>query len=760
MKASSIIPALALCAITAGTLAAQRGGADWKDYLGGPDSSHFSTSKQITPANVSKLQVAWTYPVEENGAYFFSPLVVDNVAYVAAKQGALVALDATTGKELWTHTFTAAGGGFGGRGGRGGIAGQRGANYWESKDRSDRRIFVTSGGALEALDARTGNLIDSFGDHGKVDLKIGIDRTNTPLASRTPGRIFENLIILGSATGEGYLAPPGDLRALDVVTGKLAWVFHTIPRPGELGYDTWPKDAYKYMGGVDVWGEITVDEKRGIAYFPVASAKYEMYGGDRPGNNLFADCLLALDARTGKYLWHFQTIHHDIWDYDPAAAPQLATVKHDGKNVDIVAMASKNGFLYVFDRVTGKPLWPIEERPVPKSNVPGEFTSPTQPFPTVVPPFARQNFTMKDMYDGFMTPEEKVWWTDRLSKAKTGLYTPKAIDVETIQMPGVIGGPYFWNTSADGAHGLVFVQSKDQPSIHKLVPAGESTAANAGDLIPDRPRRGGPGGPGGAGAAFAGMTPARIGRTVYEQSCQSCHGPQLKGDRGPQIDDSVATLGADAVRGIVTKGQGGMPAIQGISPQGLESLMAFLANPSAVAPGAGAPAAMVQGRGGRGEPQYPADVTPPPSRFTSGYGMEPYIITPPWSTITAYDLNTGKIKWQVPCGDLPQAGPSDKMRGDVLPKGGIVITAGGLIFFAGNEGKVYAFDEATGKVVFTKDVPSSSMGVPAVYEVGGRQYVLFAIVGGPQFPAGAKMPPGGVATPAGAKSYIAFALPK
>jgi quinoprotein glucose dehydrogenase len=269
-----------------------------------PDSSHFSPAKQITPANVGKLEVAWDYSTGDNGTYFFSPLVVDNIAFVAAKQGALVALDATTGKELWAHTFPGGGGG-GGRGG--GIAGQRGANYWESKDRSDRRILVTTGGFLWAIDALTGNPVDSFADHGKLDLKTGIDRTNTPLASRTPGRVFENLIILGSATGEGYLPPPGDLRAFDVRTGKLTWVFHTIPRPGEIGYDTWPKDAYKYMGGVDVWGEITVDEKRGIAYFPVASAKYELYGGDRPGNNLFADCLLALDARTGEYKWHGTT---------------------------------------------------------------------------------------------------------------------------------------------------------------------------------------------------------------------------------------------------------------------------------------------------------------------------------------------------------------------------------------------------------------------------------------------------------------------
>ena len=393
MNSVRLIVALAsLFAISIKVVEAQKSTSDWADYLGGPDSSHYSPLKQITRANVSKLEVAWSYPAGD-GLYTFSPVVVDNVAYVAAKAGSAVALDASSGKELWVHPFAVTGQ-------RAEIGGQRGLNYWESKDRSDRRILVTTGGYLYAIDAVTGKSVESFADHGRLDLKTGIDRAPTALASRTPGRTFENLIILGSATGEGYLPPPGDIRAFDVLTGKLVWVFHTIPRPGEMGYDTWPKDAYKYMGGVDVWGEFTIDEKRGIVYLPTASAKYELYGGNRAGNGLFADCMLALDARTGKYLWHFQTVHHDVWDYDPNAAPQLATVKHNGKMVDVVALASKNSFLYVFDRVTGKPLWPIEERAVPQSDLPGEHTSPTQPFPTAPPAFARQNMTVKDLYTG------------------------------------------------------------------------------------------------------------------------------------------------------------------------------------------------------------------------------------------------------------------------------------------------------------------------------------------------------------------------
>jgi quinoprotein glucose dehydrogenase len=742
--------AILIALVSNGTVSAQRAPSSWIDYLGGPESAHYSALKQLNTNNVNKLDVAWSYLTGDDITYTFSPLVVDNIAYFAAKQGSLVAVDATTGKELWVHSFTAPSATpsrFAG------IAGMRGANYWESKDRTDRRILVSSGGFLQALDARTGKLVDSFADHGKLDLKIGIDRATRPLSSRTPGRIFENIIILGSATGEGYLAPPGDIRAFDVVTGKLLWVFHTIPRPGEFGYDTWPKDAYKYMGGVDVWGEITVDPKHGIAYFPVASAKYELYGGDRPGNNLYADCLLALDARTGKHLWHYQTVHHDVWDYDPDAAPQLVTVKHDGKMVDAVALASKNGFLYVFNRVTGKPLWPIEERPVPQSDVPGEITSKTQPFPTVVPPFTRQGMTVKDMYEGFMKPEEVAWWKDRLSKARTGFYTPPAVGVDTINMPSVNGGALFFSTGADPTNGTVFVLGKNMPSIVKLVAAGESTTANAGGLIPSRPH---------TATRPRSLFPnqEQMGRAVYEQNCQFCHGPELKGDRGPALDTVVSRIGADATRNTITNGRATMPAFSSLATQSMNDLMAFLKQPD-LAPLGTAPTAAAQAMiRSMAEPPYPSDIEGPPSRYKTGYGNESYIVNPPWSTITAYDLNTGKIKWQTPYGDIPQAGPSDKLRGNAYPKSGFVITAGGLVLFAGNDSKLYVLNSATGKLIFSKDLPNGSQGVPAVYEANGREFILLPVSGGgTQYPEGAYIPPGGVSNPTTSKGYIAFALP-
>src|SRR5688500_15783613 len=384
-KAAFLI--LFLAAVIAETGHAQASRTTWAEYGGGPDNARYMTLAQINKSNLNQLDVAWTYPTQDNISYVFGPLVVDNVVYVLARNNSLVALDATTGREIWIHE------------GLQGIA-PRGINYWESKDRSDRRLLFQMNSYLQAIDAQTGKPILTFGKDGAVNLREGLGRdpaTIVKTQSSNPGKVFENLIILGSAAGENYMAPPGDLRAFDVVTGKLVWQFHTIPHPGEFGYETWPPDAWKYIGGVNTWGEITVDPARGIAYFPLGSPTYDFYGADRKGANLFGNCLLALDARTGKRLWHFQLVHHDLWDYDLTTAPKLMTVRHNGKMVDIVAQATKFGMLYVFDRVTGQPLWPIEERPVPQSDVPGEQSWPTQPFPTKPPPYSRLKFSLDEV---------------------------------------------------------------------------------------------------------------------------------------------------------------------------------------------------------------------------------------------------------------------------------------------------------------------------------------------------------------------------
>src|ERR1700728_2837612 len=329
----------------------------WRDYGGAADAAQYSALNQINRSNVEKLAVAWVYPTGDNHQYLFNPIVIDGLIYVLARNNSIVALGASTGKEVWSYS----------PGPETKIITNRGINYWESKDRSDRRLLFASNHFLRAIDARNGKPILSFGTNGAVDLRQGLDRDPATLKlvqSTTPGRVFEDLLILGSATNQGYGSAPGDIRAFDVRSGKLVWSFHTIPHPGEFGYDTWPKDAWQKVGGANVWGELSLDVKRGIVYAPTASAKYNFYGADRKGADLFADCLLALDARTGKRLWHFQMVHHDIWDYDDATAPKLLTIRREGKTIDVVAEVSKQGFVWVLNRETGKPIWPIEERPV------------------------------------------------------------------------------------------------------------------------------------------------------------------------------------------------------------------------------------------------------------------------------------------------------------------------------------------------------------------------------------------------------------
>lgn len=587
----------------------------WSDYAGGADSAQYSALDQVNRGNVSKLAVAWAYPTGDGRKYNFNPIVIDGVMYVLAKNNSIVALDATTGKEVWTYTLDP----------RPNTITNRGINYWESADRGDRRLLFCANQALRAIDARTGKPIPSFGNGGSVDLKEGLGRDPMALRlvqSTTPGRVFENLIVLGSATNQGYGSGPGDIRAFDVRSGKLAWTFHTIPHPGEFGYDTWPKDAWKTVGGANVWGEFSLDEKRGVVYAPTASPKYNFFGADRTGADLFGDCLLALDARTGKRLWHFQMVHHDIWDYDDATAPKLLTVMHDGKRVDAVAQLSKQGFVWVFNRVTGEPLFPIEERPVPRTDMPGEETWPTQPFPLQPPPFARQKFTADDLNPFITDPQERSKFRDQILSARNeGLFTPPALR-GTIEMPGNNGGANWGGAAVDPDHGLLYVVSKDLPAILKL--------------------------------------------------------------------ERDTTAPPDVVR--YTSGFGLLTASNGLS-----------------------------------------------------------LIGPPWSSLTAYDLNSGTIRWKIPLGEVPDlAAKGTKDTGSHYPKVGPVVTAGGLIFTGTRDRKVRALDTENGKVLWEKPLDAAMEGIAAVYQVGGREFIVFCAA------AQAGLTPATQEKIAGA--YVAFAL--
>jgi quinoprotein glucose dehydrogenase len=703
----SLKRASAFLLLAGAALYSQQPYTTWSDYGGSADTMQYSALHQIDKSNVSKVERAWFYPAPgPNGRFAFSPLVVNGALYVVGKDSIITALDATTGKELWTHPVE-------------GKPTDRGFNYWESKDHSDRRLIFAADSYLQEINLKTGVTIPSFGKDGRVDLREGLGRdpkTIRNIQSGTPGRVFENLIILGSATGEGYGDPPGDLRAYDVHTGKLIWTFHTVPHPGEYGYETWPKDAWKYIGGVNAWGEISVDEKRGIVYFPLGSPTYDLYGADRKGAGIYGDCLLALDARTGKRLWHYQLVHHDLWDYDPTTAPKLLTVKHNGKNVDIVAQATKFGFLYVFNRVTGEPLWPIEERPVPKSTVPGEEAWPTQPFPTKPPPYARQKFTVDDI-NPFVDDAERASIKELLLNANNqGLFTPQSLSQITIETPGQLGGANWGATAGDPRTGMLYVRTIDGPSSAKL---SERTAA----AIP------------------ANATPEQRGFAVFNQNCATCHGAE-----------PPKNVDAERIRGIVRKGQAEMPAFSAtaISDQNLEGIVAYFAKPSAGAPLRGS--------------TTPA---PPPGRQATYFGQFGNLmhasnglplIGPPWSELVAYDLNEGTIKWRVPLGVVSSlAAKGITNTGSYRPtRNGPVVTAGGLIFMAtASDRMVHAYDKDTGKLLWEREVDANPDGIPAVYQVNGRQYIAFYAGNGRTYT--------GIAWNAGkpeGQGYYVFALPE
>jgi quinoprotein glucose dehydrogenase len=701
----------------------------WSDYEGSPDSAQYSALTQINKSNVAQLQQVWFYPNGNNGfRYGFNPVVVDGVMYVIAKNNNIAALDALTGKEIWVHDNN-----------NPRNISNRGINYWESKDRSDRRLFYSTNNMLHALDARTGKLVDTFGDHGNVDLREGLGRdpkTIRQIESGTPGRIFENLLIMGSATGEEYNSPPGDIRAYDVLTGKMVWIFHTVPHPGELGYDTWPKDAWKYIGGVNDWGGMSIDEKRGIAYFPLGSPTYDFYGADRTGTGLFGNCLLALDARTGKYLWHFQAVHHDLFDYDLTTSPKLLTVKHDGKMVDIVAAAGKNGFLYVLDRATGKPIWPMVERPVPQSDMPGEHSWPTQPFPTAPPPFAAQSFTPDDVDPYIGDPAEREKIKQQLQHARNkGLFTPAGL-TDTVEIPGNNGGGNWGSGAVDPPTGTVYIESKNAPSMIKLEPNQ-----------PKRPMTG---------------SPETNGKIVYIQNCQSCHTAELAGQPPsiPSLVNVVSRIGADRVKSTIQNGASPMPAFTSLSEKEVDALIAYLTDPSKAHVPADVAAILSVPR----PPPPPPPPGAPPQRYWTGYGYMNSsdglpAIKPPWSTLTAYDLNKGTIRWQIPLGGVTELiAKGIKDTGSFWPRGGVVVTAGGLIFSGTiSDSTIRAYDKDTGKVLWEQVMPAGPEGIPAVFEVNGREYLAFSAR-----PTLKPLGPGGerqTADAAQTQGFYVFALP-
>lgn len=762
----------AVAGVALATFAAVSAGAQsstdkwWPGYGNGPDNSRYFASKQIDKSNVSQLQVAWTYPYSDSGGY---PIVVRGVIYGRGRNGSFVAVDAKTGKELWI------------RENMNGMS-TRGVMYWESRDGRDQRIIFPMNSLLQELDAKTGKSIMSFGKNGVVDLREGIDGRDPSsignIQSNTPGEVFEDLVIVGSATGEGYMSPPGDIRAYNVLNGKLTWTFHTVPHPGEFGYDTWPKEAYKYIGGNNAWGEMTVDTHLGIVYVPLGSPTYDYYGLDRIGADLFGTSVVALDARTGKRKWHFQFVHHDLWDSDPSSAPELTTIRVNGRMRDVVACTAKTGWLYVFDRVTGEPIWPIEERPFPKSDVPGEQSWPTQPVPTKLEAYIRHTFTVDDI-SPYLAPEEAETFRKRLAAATNkGVFTPINFS-DTVHVPTSNGGTLFGGTAAD-PNGGVYVIAHDNPGIMRLVHPGENT--------------------GRGGGGNRGVPP---GQLVYQQNCQVCHGADRLGtDAGIPLvyaSDSPANnivagtfrFNADTVRTTVSTGKGRMPAFPHVTGADLENLVAYLTAP----PGgrgfgnfaggrrggrgqvpSGAPPELIVGSGsawdrpeaggGRGRgaaPPYPEGVTQFERPVIAEYNTVGTRIKPPFTSIVKFDLNKPGIQWRIPYGDDPGlAARGITGTGTPGTTNSLVVTESGIVFGAGGDNQVRAWDSDTGKQLWSSRYGGSFLGSLVMYEVDGRQYLLVPAAssagGRGRGGAGAAAPAaaGGQNAPLG---WVAYALP-
>jgi quinoprotein glucose dehydrogenase len=759
------IAILVLSACLAGVVAMRAqssSGKWWTGYGNGSDNSRYFASRQINKSNVNTLQAAWTYPFGDTGG---NPIVARGVIYGRGRNGSIVAVNAATGKELWV------------RENMNGMS-SRGMMYWESNDGRDQRLVFPMNSLLQQLDAKTGKSIASFGINGAVDLRVGIDgrdpETIANIQSQTPGEVFENLIILGSAPGEGYMSPPGDIRAYDARSGKLVWTFHTVPRPGEFGYETWPKDAWKYIGGVNNWGEMTIDARRGIAYVPLGSPTYDYYGADRLGANLFGSSIVALDARTGKRLWHFQMVHHDLWDFDNNAAPQLTTIRHNGRRRDVVAVAGKTGWLYVFDRVTGEPMWPIEERPVPQTDMPGEQTWPTQPYPTNPPPFAKQSFTVDDI-NPYLDPADYAQFKARVAAANNkGLFTPINFN-DTVHIPGSNGGALFGGTAAEPDTGAVYVITQDNPGMLRLVP-------------PAAP--GAPGGP--------------QGQRIYQQHCQQCHGADRLGtgegvplvyataDPANKIVAGASRFSAAAIFEILSTGRGRMPAFPHLSAADADILIRYLTAVPGPARGggggrggppvpSGAPPELIAGSGsvwtrpeapgGRGRgalPPYP-DGVPQTERYViNEYGTIGSRMKPPFTTIVKYDLNVPSIKWRIGFGDDPaliDRGVTG--TGVTQMRNSIIVTESGLVFGAGRDNHIRAWDSETGTQLWSSRFGGNFVGSPAMYEMDGRQYLLVpaaSTAGGRGAGAGPAPAPAGGTPPtapaaSGPMGWVAYTLP-
>ena len=673
---------------------------DWKHHGGGPESIRYSALDQIHRGNVHRLQVAWTHDTRDafpGSEMQCNPIVAQGLLYATTPKLRVIALDAATGELRWSFSP------FGTSGPPGGVR-NRGLMYWESGQ--EARVFVAARHHLYALDARTGRPVESFGESGRVDLRNGFERDpeKIVITVSTPGVVYKDLLILGSLVSEGLPSAPGDIRAFDARTGKLRWSFHTIPHPGEFGYDTWPRDGWKYLGGANSWAGLSLDEARGLVFAPTGSAAFDFYGANRAGDNLFANSLIALKADTGERLWHFQAVRHDVWDRDLPAAPNLVTVRRRGRAVDAVAQITKSGHVFVFERETGKPLFPIEYRAVPTDGVDGEVLAPAQPFPLQPPPFTRQALTRQTLTR--RTPEARQAVLERFRRLRSGgQFIPPSLE-GTVLFPGFDGGGEWGGAAFDPGTGLLYVNANEMPWILRLVPRLKQSS----------------------------------GRSLYLDNCASCHGQDLRGTP-PQFPSLVEARKRQTERDVATmvaRGGGRMPAFVHLSEQQIGAISRFVIDGEDLKVA------------GEADPGSPMDLKYAHDGYNKFLDPEGYpAVEPPWGILSAINLDQGKIAWKIPLGEFPALAAKGMRPTGSENYGGPVVTAGGLLFIGATnlDRKFRAFDKLTGKLLWETLLPAAGNATPATYEVDGRQFVVIGAGGGKS---GA--PSGG--------SYVAFALPQ